>query len=92
MKTKSYKQFKKELLKDKEIKQAYEGLGPEFALIGIIIKKRIEKGLTQKELAKKIGTKQSAISRFESGAYNPSFSFLQKVAGALDARLKVSLK
>jgi len=92
MKTKSYKQFKKELLKNKEIKQAYEGLGPEFALIEIIIKKRIEKGLTQKELAKKIGTKQSAISRFESGACNPSFSFLQKVAGALDTRLKVSLK
>ena len=92
MKTKSYKQFKKELLKDKKIKQAYDDLGPEFALIEIIIKKRIEKGLTQKQLAKKIGTKQSAISRFESGACNPSFSFLQKVAGALDTRLKVSLK
>jgi len=92
MKTKSYKQFKKELLKDKKIKQAYDDLGPEFALIEIIIKKRIEKGLTQKQLAKKIGTKQSAISRFESGTYNPSFSFLQKVANALDARLKVSLK
>jgi len=92
MKTKSYKQFKKELLKDKKIKQAYDDLGPEFALIEIIIKKRIEKGLTQKQLAKKIGTKQSAISRFESGTYNPSFSFLQKVANALDARLKVLLK
>jgi len=92
MKTKSYKQFKKELLKDKKIKQAYDDLGPEFALIEIIIKKRIEKGLTQKQLAKKIGTKQSAISRFESGTYNPSFSFLQKIAGALDTRLKVSLK
>ena len=92
MKTKSYKQLKKELLKDKKTKQAYDDIGPEFALIEIIIEKRIKKGLTQKQLAKKIGTKQSAISRFESGTYNPSFSFLQKIAGALDTRLKVSLK
>ena len=92
MRTKSYKQFKKRLLEDKKIKQAYENLAPEFALIEIIIKKRIEKGLTQKELAKKIGTKQSAVSRFESGTYNPSFSFLQKIANALDTRLKITIK
>ena len=91
MRTKNYKQFKKKLLKDQEIKRAYEKLGPEFALIKMIIKKRIEKGLTQKELARKIGTKQSAVSRLESGTYNPTISFLEKVAEALDARLKISL-
>lgn len=48
-------------------------------------------GLSQKELARKIGTKQSAISRLESGTYNPSLSFLHRVSGALDARLKLSL-
>lgn len=88
---KSYKQFKTKLLKDKEIREAYEKLGPEFALVEMIIKKRIEKGLSQKELARKIGTKQSAISRLESGTYNPSLSFLQKVSEALDAKLKISL-
>ena len=40
------------------------------------VKKRIEKGITQKELAKKIDTRQSSISRFESGAYNPTLIFL----------------
>ena len=91
MRKKTYKQFKKELLKDKKIRQVYENLGPEFAVIEMIIKKRTEKGLSQKELARKIGTKQSAISRLESGTYNPSLSFLQKVSEALDAKLKISL-
>jgi len=88
---KTYKQFKRELLKDKRIRCAYESLGPEFAVIEMIIRKRIKRGLSQKELAKKIGTKQSAISRLESGTYNPSLSFLQKVSEALDAKLKISL-
>ena len=87
----NYKQLKTKLLKNKEVKKAYDNLGPEFALIEIIIKRRIEKGLTQKELARKIETKQSAVSRLESGSYNPSIAFLRKVADALDARLKVSL-
>jgi len=91
MRKKTYKQLKKELLKDKRIKEFYEKLGPEFAVIEMIIKRRIEKGLTQKELAKKIGTKQSAISRLESGTYNPSLSFLRKVGEALGAKLKISL-
>jgi len=88
---KTYRQLKRELLKDKKIEYAYEKLGSEFAMIEMIIKKRIERGLTQKELARKIGTKQSAISRLESGTYNPSISFLQKVGEALGAKLKISL-
>lgn len=91
MKTKTYSQLEKRLLKDKEIKKAYDDLGPEFAVISMIIEKRIERGMSQKELAKKIGTKQSAISRLESGSYNPSISFLKKVSGALGAELKISL-
>ena len=91
MRKKTYKQFKRELLKDKRIRQAYERFGPEFAVIEMIIKKRIERGLSQKELARKIGTKQSAISRLESGTYNPSLSFLQKVGEALGTKLKISL-
>ena len=87
----SCQQLKTKLLKNKEINQAYNNLGPEFALIELIIKRRIEQGLTQKELARKIDTKQSAVSRLESGSYNPSLTFLQKVAEALDARLKISL-
>ena len=88
---KNYRQLKAKLLKDKEVRKAYDKLGSEFALIEMIIKRRIERGLTQRELARKIGTKQSAVSRLESGGYNPSIALLQKVADALHARLKVSL-
>ena len=90
MKTESYKQFKDRLLQDPEIKKAYDALEPEFALASAIIQKRIDKKMTQADLAKKMGTKQSAVSRLESGAYNPSFAQLQKVAKALDSKLKIS--
>lgn len=88
---KSFSQLKKELLRDKETKAAYDALELEFAIAEAIIAKRIEKGLTQTQLAKKMGTKQSAISRLESGESNPSIHFLEKVAKALGLRLVVKL-
>lgn len=86
---KTYTQVRKQLLKDKEIKEAYDALGPEFKIISLFIKRRLERGFTQKDLARRIGTKQSAVSRFESGEYNPTLNFLGKVAGGLDAEMKV---
>ena len=88
---KSFVNFKKHLLKDAEISRAYTNMGPEFELARAIIEKRIQKGLTQAELARKTRTKQSAISRLESGRYNPSLAFLGKVSKALGARVVVSL-
>ena len=88
---KSYSNFKKRLLKDKDIRKAYDDLAPEFAIARIIIEKRLEKGLSQSELAQKVGTKQPAISRLESGNYNPSINFLGKVAKALNLNLVVYL-
>ncbi|MBP7058458.1 helix-turn-helix transcriptional regulator [Candidatus Gracilibacteria bacterium] len=88
---KTYANLKKRLLKDDDLRKAYDELEPEFAIARIIIKKRLEKGFTQSELARKIGTKQSAISRLESGEYNPTISFLEKIAKALNLNLVVSL-
>lgn len=88
---KTYQSFKKRLLRDKEIKKAYDKLGPEFALVRMIIAKRLTKGITQKELANKIGTKQPVISRLERGTYNPSLKFLQRIAHALDAELRIKI-
>lgn len=87
----SYKAFKSKLLKDAGIKKHYDELGPEFAVIELLIKKRTKRGFTQADLAKKVGTKQSAISRFESGSYNPTLTFLNKVADALDAKLEITV-
>jgi len=86
----SFNKLKKDWLKDPEFKKDYDALGPEYKLIDRIIEKRIQKKMTQKELAQKIGTRQSAISRLESGNGNPTIGFLQKVASALDTRVTVT--
>jgi len=90
MKMKTFTQLKKELKKDKKFKKAYDELEFEFKLIELLIENRLKKGMTQKELAEKVGTKQSAIARFESGEYNPTILFIQKVSHALNVKLKVS--
>lgn len=88
---KDYKIVKTKLLKNKNVKKAYDELGPEFIVIEKLIDKRIKQGMTQTQLAELVGTKQTAISRFESGTYNPSMSFLFKVADALGTKLTVNV-
>jgi predicted transcriptional regulator len=87
---KNYTTIKKRLLKDKIIRKEYNNLGSEFKLIQEIIERRLKKGLTQTQLARKLKTKQSAIARLESGRCNPTVSFLQHVAKALDSELNKS--
>lgn len=84
-----FKVWMKESLKDPEFKAEYDKLQPEFALIRAIIEGRTKKGVTQEKLAKRIGTKQSVISRLETGRANPSVSFLKKLAQALGTRLEI---
>ncbi len=86
-----YEKLKKKWLKDPEFKKAYDDLAPEFELIRLMIQKRIDEGITQKELARRAHTKQSAISRFESGRYNPSLAWIQNLAHALDAKVRISI-
>ncbi|MCR4313777.1 MAG: helix-turn-helix domain-containing protein [Candidatus Uhrbacteria bacterium] len=88
---KTYRGLKKQLLADKDTRDAYGALGPEFIVIEKLIEKRLKNGVTQGQLAEMIGTKQTAISRFESGRYNPTVGFLFKVAGALGVQLKVTI-
>ncbi|MHB1665446.1 MAG: helix-turn-helix transcriptional regulator [bacterium] len=87
----SWEDVKNELLKDPATYDEYKSLEPEYKIIRQMIKIRTEQGLTQKELAVKIGTRQSNISRLESGEYNPSLQFLKKVAKGLNKELIVSL-
>ena len=80
-----------EWMKDPKFRKAYDDLEVEFTLHSLMIRQRIEKGMTQKKLAELAGTKQSSIARFESGRYNPTFAFVQKLASALGAKLKVEI-
>lgn len=80
---------KRVFTRDPQLKVAYDSLQPEFALVEAILKVRMKKKLSQKRLAERMKTKQSAISRLESGRANPSLSFLQRLAKALNARLEI---
>lgn len=86
----SFTEFKKKALKDPELKRLYDEMDLEFQLIRAIIRQRINKGVTQSELAKKVGTKQSAIARFEAGNSNPTLDFIQKLSRALNLHISVS--
>jgi ribosome-binding protein aMBF1 (putative translation factor) len=87
----SHKEVLKKALKDPEFKKAYDALEPEYAIVRAILRKRIESKMSQKDLAKKLGTKQSAISRLESGTYNPTLSFLKKLSTALGGKLEIKI-
>ncbi len=52
---------------------------------------RKEQGMTQERLAEKVGTRKSNISRLESGRYNPSLDFLEKVVGGLGREIEVKV-
>ncbi len=81
--------WEKKALKDPEFCAEYDKLQPEFAVIEAILQARKEKGLRQLDIARKIKTKQSVISRLEAGRANPTVSFLQRLAQALDTRLEI---
>lgn len=89
---KTWKTLKKELLKNKKVAEEYKRLEPRYQLISQLIESRLKKGLTQEQLAKRIGTKQSAIARLESGNSNPSVAFLEKIAEAIGSRLIIQVR
>lgn len=89
---KNWKSLKTELLKDKEVAEEYQNLAPRYEIISQLISARHKSGITQKELANKVGTKQSAIARLEAGNTNPSIGFLEKIASVMDAKLSISLQ
>ncbi len=89
---KKWEDLERELLKNKEVKKEFDKLAPRYAVISKLIDARIKKGITQKELAKRVGTKQSAIARLETGNTNPSVDFLEKVISAMGYKLQIQIK
>lgn len=81
--------FLKEQLKDTEIKEEYEALEPEFAIIQAMIDARKLKGITQKELSERTGIAQGDISKLENGNGNPSIKTLQRLAKAMGMSVKI---
>ena len=86
---KTFKQFEEEFFKDPANKAAFDSLEVEFKIYDALLKARIEKKLTQKQLASKLGIAQSALARFESGRTNPTLSFLQKITAGLGLKFTI---
>ena len=88
-----FKEYKAKVFAERpEVKEEYDALAPQYEIIRAEIESRRAIGMTQKQLAEKMGTAQANISRFESGTYNPSLAFLQKMADSLGKTLKISLE
>lgn len=88
----AWEDFEEELFKQPGFKKAVEETRLEYEIARALIKARIEKGLTQAQVAKRMHTKQSVISRVENAKTVPSLSFLKRLAKALNASLQVQFK
>ena len=78
-------------MEDSEFREKYARADDEFTLIEALVRARTAAKLTQAELARRLGTTQSAIARLESGRVSPSFATLRRYAEATGSRLAVSL-
>ena len=86
MKTYDYNDVLQEELQNPEFRRAYEEMEEEFAVAKEVIRLRMARGWTQRELAERAHTSQPAIARLESGNYrNVSLSFLRRLGKALGA-------
>jgi len=88
----NWKDIKNDLLKDPEVKAEYERLEPEFRLASMLIEARAKAGLSQEQLAQRMGMKQAGVARIESGRYYPSMKTLQRYAEATGHKLQISME
>ncbi len=87
-----FSEVKELLMKDSEFKEEYEKLKPRYDFVSQIIDERSKQNITQEELALRVGTQKSNISRLESGTYNPSLDFITKIAQSLGKQVQITLK
>jgi transcriptional regulator with XRE-family HTH domain len=89
----THKELKSRALKRADVEAEYDRLDEEFTILDEFLKARAAAGITQEEIAKRIGTTQSAVARLESGAgkHSPSLATLKKYAQALGCRLELRL-
>lgn len=76
-------------LRDPQVRKYYNEYGKQLEIAYQILQLRKKKKLTQSELAKKLGTKQSDVARMESGQQNFTTDTLQKIASIFRCELKI---
>lgn len=87
--------FRAQLLANPEVQQAFESSAVDYAILNEMLNARKAAGLTQAQVAERMGTKAPAVARLEnslaSGKHSPSIDTLQKYANALGKRLEIHL-
>jgi transcriptional regulator with XRE-family HTH domain len=86
------KKVAKRWMKEPGFKEGYDVLEEEFSLVSQLIEARTRAGLTQADVAKRMGTSQSTVARLESGGARPSLSTLKRFAQATGARVRITLE
>src|SRR3954451_9816642 len=91
----THKAFVKKMLRQPAVKAEYDAQAEEFALLDELLKARRQAGLTQAEVAARMGTKTPAVARLEAGGgsqrHSPSLTTLRKYAQAVGCRLEIRL-
>ena len=86
------KELKKRFMEDPEFREEYARVDEEYALVEALLRARTTAKLTQADVARRLGTTQSAIARLEGGQVSPSFATLRRYAEATGTRLTVGLE
>jgi ribosome-binding protein aMBF1 (putative translation factor) len=84
-------EIERRLLADPEVQREYDALAPEFEIAAELIRARIRAGLSQAELAARMGTSQSAVARLEGGQTLPSTKTLLRFAKATGSKVQVRI-
>src|SRR5436309_9974326 len=91
----THKALVKKMLKQPEVKAEYDAQAEEFALLDELLNARRQAGLTQAEVAARMGTKTPAVARLEAGGgsqrHSPSVATLRRYANAVGCRLEIRL-
>lgn len=91
----THEELKNKALKKALVKREYDNLEPEFTLLREMLRARNKAGLSQAQVAKRMGTKSTAITRLESslssGKHSPSLATIKKYLDALDCRLEIKI-
>jgi len=85
----TFDQVLAEQMKDSKFRKEWDKSEPHFQLMSAIIRARIEKKLTQQQLAKKAKTTQAVISRIQNATVSPTLDLVQRIAEAMGKKLEI---
>jgi predicted transcriptional regulator len=89
---KTLKTLKRELLADAGTRAEYEAMADEYAVARELIAARARAGMSQGEVAQRMGTTQSVVARLESGKRPPSMRTVQRFAQAVGGHVVLRIE